>query len=55
MKIFVDKTSVCDDDKEKQNKFKALEELDVLGEHLLKENLQSSRLGGFNKYAFVLY
>ncbi|XP_018575914.1 ADP-ribosylation factor-binding protein GGA1 [Anoplophora glabripennis] len=44
-----DKTSVCDDDKEKQNKFKALEELDVLGEHLLKENLQTARLSSFNK------
>ncbi|KAJ8920074.1 hypothetical protein NQ315_011728 [Exocentrus adspersus] len=43
------KTSVCDDDKEKQNKFKALEELDVLSEHLLKENLQATKLPSFNK------
>lgn len=32
-----------------KNKFKGLEELDALGEHLLKENLQSSRATSFNK------
>ncbi|XP_008197573.2 ADP-ribosylation factor-binding protein GGA3 [Tribolium castaneum] len=30
------------------NKFKALEELDVLSEHLIKENLPTSRQGTFN-------
>ncbi|KAJ8979998.1 hypothetical protein NQ317_016661 [Molorchus minor] len=44
-----DKESVCDVDKEKHSKLKALEELDVLGEHLLKENLQSVRLSSFNR------
>ncbi|CAG9760060.1 unnamed protein product [Ceutorhynchus assimilis] len=32
----------ADNDKEKQKKIKALEDLDVLGEHLLKENIPSS-------------
>ncbi|RZC33430.1 ADP-ribosylation factor-binding protein GGA3, partial [Asbolus verrucosus] len=31
------------------SKFKALEDLDVLSEHLFKENLQSARQGSFNK------
>nr|XP_008197575.1 PREDICTED: ADP-ribosylation factor-binding protein GGA3 isoform X2 [Tribolium castaneum] len=31
------------------NKFKALEELDVLSEHFIKENLPTSRQGTFNK------
>ncbi|XP_044261949.1 ADP-ribosylation factor-binding protein GGA3 [Tribolium madens] len=30
------------------NKFKALEELDILSEHLIKENLPSNRQGSFN-------
>ncbi|KAJ8945145.1 hypothetical protein NQ318_001610, partial [Aromia moschata] len=44
-----DKSSVNDDTKEKTEKFKALEELDVLGEHLIKENLQSARQSNYNK------
>nr|CAI5845582.1 unnamed protein product [Callosobruchus analis] len=46
-----DKTSVCDDDKEKQqNKCKGLEDLDILGEQFLKENLQGISTGLFSKY-----
>ncbi|VEN48687.1 unnamed protein product [Callosobruchus maculatus] len=46
-----DKTSVCDDDKEKrQNKCKGLEDLDVLSEQFLKENLQGIHTGLFSKY-----
>nr|XP_023029150.1 ADP-ribosylation factor-binding protein GGA3 [Leptinotarsa decemlineata] len=38
---------VCDDEKEKQNKFRSLEDLDILGEHLIKENLQGARQTNF--------
>lgn len=31
------------------NKFKGLEDLDVLSEHLIKENLSTPRLGSFHK------
>lgn len=49
--IFICHLGNGDDVSCKLNKLKALDDLDALGEHLLKENLVSKRIGPqFNKY-----
>lgn len=52
--MFLDNPIVNEEEKEKLNKFKALEDLDVLGDLLKKENMQRSGPGNFSKYAFLL-
>lgn len=46
-KLISDKLN--EEEKDKHNKFKALEDLDVLGDLLKKENLQRTGQGHFSK------
>lgn len=47
--IFPEKINVTEAEKEKNSKFKALEDLDVLEDLLKKENLQRTIQGNFSK------